>query len=95
MEIAKLKAGLSELATGDNADTIAEYTAALEELENRLNAATSAVDDANAEIERLKETNMRLFLRISNAAKEEQPEAEAPEEEETLEKFARGLFKEV
>jgi FtsZ-binding cell division protein ZapB len=95
MEIARLKAGLSELATGDNADAIAEYTAAIEELENRLNAATAAVDDANTEIEKLKETNMRLFLRVSNAAKEEQPEAAAEEETETLEKFARGLFEEV
>jgi FtsZ-binding cell division protein ZapB len=95
MEISRLKAGLSELATGDNADAVAEYTAAIEELENRLNAATAAVDDANAEIERLKETNMRLFLRVSNATKEEQPEADVEEETETLEKFARGLFEEV
>lgn len=83
----ELTKAINGLATGENAETVANIGKEVDALYTTIDAANKLHGEDEKKIASLNDTNMKLFLRVTGKPPEDNP----PEHEQTLEEFIRDL----
>lgn len=84
----ELANAINGLATGENAEAVANVRSEVDALYTTIDAANKLHNDDQKKIASLNDANMKLFLRVTGSPGSPEPD---PEPEQTLDDFVKTL----